>query len=75
MGLTSNGQGDGPGTAPLIPPVDQVSNGADKHRQQAQAVYGYPQGHRAQEHPAGPGPRPAQGEEQQSPAQQERRGE
>ena len=75
MGFTAHRQGDGAGAAPLVPPVDQVTNGADEGRQQAEAVDSRPQGHRAQEHPAGPGPGSAQGKEQQSPAQQQRRGE
>ena len=52
-----------------------MTNGADERRQQAEAIDSRPEGHRAQEHPAGPGPGSAQGKEQQSPAQQQRRGE
>ena len=68
-------QGDGPGAAALVPPLDQIPDGPDEGRQQAQAVNGRPQGHGAKEHPAGPGPGPTQGQEQQPAAQEQGRGE
>lgn len=57
----------------LVSPLNEVADGADEGRQQAQAVDGRPQGHRAQEDAAGPGARPVQGEQEQSAAQQQGR--
>lgn len=71
--LPVHGQRDGPGAAPLIPPVDEIPDRANAGDQQAEAVDGHPQGHRAEKHPARPGAGPAQGHEQQPASQQERR--
>ena len=68
-------QNDGSPAALLVPPMDQKPDGTNEGRQQAEAVDGRPQGHGAQEHPAGPGAGPAQGEEQQAAPQQQGRGE
>ena len=71
--LPAHRQGDGPGAAPLVPPVDQIPDGADQGRQQTQAVDRRPEGHGAQEHAARPGARSAQGEKQQPAPQQQGR--
>ena len=75
MGLPSHGQCDGPGAAPLIPPMDEISDRADEGWQQAQAIDSDSEGQRTQQHPARPGAGPAQGQEQQSASQQQRRSE
>ena len=70
--LLPHGQRDGPAATPLIPPANQAPHGTDSGRQQAEAVDGDPKGRRAQQHASGPGPRPAQGEKEHPPAQQQR---
>ena len=62
-----------PQASPLVPPVDEIPDGANGPRQQAQAVDGDPEGHGAQEHPAGPGTVFAQGQQQQYAPQQQGR--
>ena len=75
MGFAAHRQGDSPPTAPFVPPVDQLPKGADAWRQQAKAVDRRPQGHRAQEHAAGPGACLPQSQQQQPASQQQRCGE
>ena len=74
IGLFPHPQGDGPKAAPLIPPLDQMPNGANEGRQQAEAVDRRPQGHGAEEHAARPRARPIQCKKQQPAPQQKRRG-
>ena len=75
MGLPAHGQGYGPGAAPLVPPMDEIADGADEQGQYTRPIDGDSEGQRAQQHPARPGAGPAQGQEQQSASQQQGCGE
>ena len=75
MSPAAHRQGDGAKTASFVAPADQIPDYVDEGWQQAQAVDRRPHGHRAQEHPAGPGARLPQSQQQQPASQQQRCGE
>ena len=66
-------QGDGPAAAPLVAPADQIPDGTDQRRQQAQPIEEGPEGHGAGQRTAGPMPDPPRGQQQQPAAQHQRR--
>ena len=73
VGPPARRQPDGQDPAFLVPAMDQKPDGPDQQGQQAQAVDRRPQGHGAEKHPAGPGARPPQRQQEQPAPQQERR--